>query len=120
MGKPQGGGEDVGDGVTGEIPLKPQHIAVGHGGGPHELTTGVVIVGAGQSLGQLGDNGAHHSGAHLAAEGALLALVEVALKGVGKDIHSAGGGLPGRQGEGEGRVHQGEAGAGQRLFQSYL
>ena len=81
--------------MTGEIPLKPQHIAVGHGGGPHELTAGVVVVGMGQCLGQFGDNGAHHGGAHLAAEGTLLALVEVALKGVGEDVHPAGGGLPG-------------------------
>ena len=96
VGQAQLGGKHMREGVTGKVPLKPQHITVGHGGGPHQLAAGIIAVGVSQRPGQLCNHSAHHRRTHLAAEGALLPLVEIPLKSVRKDIYRAGGGLSGR------------------------
>ena len=80
--------------------------------GPHDVGTGLVILGVLQGALGHDHNGTQQSLGNAVGQHHVSAVGEVALQGVGHDVHTAAGGLVGGQGVGQLGVQDGELGAG--------
>ena len=86
------------------------NVIVAHHTGPHDVCTGLVIVGILHDPAAFVEHGQQHALQHPVRHFHVRRIGEVALKGVGHDVRDAAGRLIGGQAFREGRVQHGEAG----------